>query len=113
MDKFAKLFAVSAAGLMATTAAAYVPYTKADVEAMIRTEPAEGLYNKQWFNYEADILEARREYYSDMARATDLEDRYDALEELHDEVVDADRDYVKEMRERGYRVVRVRVTVEG
>ena len=42
---------------------------------------------------------------SDLARATDYEDRVDAREEYRREVADARYNYRKEMAERGYRVV--------
>jgi hypothetical protein len=46
---------------------------------------------------------------SDLRHASDAEDQRDAWEEYHTELVDADKDYVKEMRERGYRAGRVTV----
>ena len=44
-----------------------------------------------------------------MHRATDDEDRRDALEEYRTEIADANKDYKKEMRERGYPVGRVTI----
>ena len=61
--------------------------------------------NPWWVDYKTDISEAKRELRSDLARATDLEDRVDAREEYRREVADAKYDYRKEMAERGYRVV--------
>lgn len=75
----------------------------------VRTEPVAGVYNKFWYNYVADINEADKELASDIKRATDEEDRYEAWEEYHQELADADKDYVKEMRERGYRIGRVTI----
>src|SRR3546814_15835141 len=54
-------------------------------------------------------LEAEKELSSDLRHATDREDRWDAWDEWTVEVVDADKDYVKEMREKGYRTGRVTV----
>src|SRR3546814_3593897 len=67
----------------------------------IRAEPIAGIVNQYWYNYQADILEAEKELSSDLRHATDREDRWDAWDEWTVEVVDADKDYVKEMREKG------------
>ncbi len=64
--------------------------------------------NNFWLDYKTDISEAERELASDLRRATDAEDRRDAYEEYHNEIRDAKKDYTKEMRERGYRVVNFR-----
>ena len=64
--------------------------------------------NKWWIDFQTDISEARRELRSDLRRATDAEDRRDAYDEYHNEIADAKKDYTKEMRERGYRVVNFR-----
>lgn len=77
--------------------------------SVIRTEPVQGVYNQSWYNYVADINEADKELTSDLKRATDREDRADAWEEYEVELADADKDYVKEMRQRGYKVGRVTV----
>ena len=61
--------------------------------------------NPWWVDYKTDISEAKRELRSDLARATDYEDRVDAREEYRREIADAKYDYRKEMAERGYRVV--------
>lgn len=75
----------------------------------IRTSPIAGIVNQQWYNYKADILEAEKELTSDLRHSTDREDRWDAWDEWQTEVVDADKDYVKEMRKKGYRSGRVTV----
>lgn len=64
--------------------------------------------NKWWIDFKTDISEAKRELRSDLRRATDAEDRRDAYDEYHNEIADAKKDYTKEMRERGYRVVNFR-----
>jgi hypothetical protein len=69
----------------------------------IRTAPIAGIVNQYWYNYKADILEAEKELGSDLRHATDREDRWDAWDEWATEVVDADKDYVKELRKKGYR----------
>lgn len=74
---------------------------------VVRTQPVQGVYNRSWYNYVADINEAEKELTSDLKRATDREDRADAWEEYEVELADADKDYVKEMRQRGYKVGRV------
>jgi hypothetical protein len=81
----------------------------AEVDVEIRTAPIAGLYNAPWFNYLADVQEAEKELGNDLEGASDDEDRRDAWEEYRTELVDADKDYVQEMRERGYRAGRVTV----
>ena len=75
----------------------------------IRKEPVAGLYNAPWFNYLTDIYEAKKELGNDLEGASDDEDRRDAWEEYRGELIDADKDYVQEMRERGFRAGRVTV----
>lgn len=75
----------------------------------VRSKPIAGVYNQYWYNYKADILEAEKELVSDLRHATDREDRWDAWDEWTVEVADADKDYVKEMRKKGYRTGRVTV----
>jgi hypothetical protein len=83
------------------------PAAKVDVET--RSEPIAGLYNAPWFNYLADLQEAEKELGNDLEGASDDEDRRDAWEEYRNELIDADKDYVQEMRERGHRAGRVTV----
>lgn len=107
-----KLFQIAAAGILplaAVAAPALASHTAAsgNPALVVRSEPVQGVYNQSWFNYLADINEADKELASDLKRATDREDRADALEEYEVELADADKDYVKEMRKRGYKVARV------
>lgn len=98
--------------LPATAAVAAVPYGAMPPgfdPPHIRTAPIAGVVNQQWYNYKADILEAEKELTSDLRHATDREDRWDAWDEWQAEVVDADKDYVQEMRKKGYRTGRVTV----
>jgi len=76
----------------------------------VRNEPVAGQYDKYWYNYLSDVLEADKELKSDLRRATDEEDRRDAWEEYEHELVDADKDYVKKMRKRNFRVGRVTIS---
>ena len=97
--------------LPATTLAA-VPYSAKPLgfeTPHSRTAPIAGVVNQYWYNYKADILEAEKELVSDLRHSTDREDRWDAWDEWESEVVDADKDYVKEMRKKGYRSGRVTV----
>lgn len=75
----------------------------------ILTQPIAGVENNYWFDYVTDIREAEHELKKDLARATDDEDRRDAMEEYRNEIADANKDYKKEMKEKGYNVGRVTV----
>ncbi len=75
----------------------------------IRTQPIGNVRNNFWFDYISDVQEAEHELRKDLRRATDDEDRNDARSEYRAEIADANKDYVKEMRERGYRVGRVTI----
>jgi len=95
--------------LAAAITSPVLAHANKDSHAVVRSEPISGGYNKFWYNYLADVLEADKELKSDLRRATDAEDQRDALAEYEHELVDADKDYVKEMRERHYVVGRVTV----
>ena len=103
----ALLFSVGAVTAATVQAAPFADGPEDTTE--IRSEPIAGIYNAPWYAYLADVREAEQELGSDLRRATDAEDQRDAWEEYHHELVDADKDYVKEMRERGYRAGRVTV----
>ncbi|HEV7232791.1 MAG TPA: hypothetical protein VGN36_01000 [Sphingorhabdus sp.] len=107
MNKLATCLLVACAAISATAAQCVDAERATDVE--IRKEPIAGIYNAPWFNYLADIKEAEKELGNDLEGASDAEDRSDAWEEYRTELVDADKDYVQEMRERGYRAGRVTV----
>ena len=99
-----------AAAAMAATATQANPFAdSAADQTEIRIAPIAGVYNSPWYSYLADVREAEQELGSDLKHSTDAEDYRDAWEEYHHELVDADKDYVKEMRERGYRAGRVTV----
>lgn len=106
MRKLSIFLYLAVAGATTTPAFAHVD---GQSRAVVRSEPIAGVYNKFWYNYLADVLEADKELKSDLRRATDQEDNRDAWEEYERELVDADKDYVEEMRDRNYRVGRVTV----
>tara|TARA_R110000822_G_scaffold79696_6_gene190400 strand:- start:446 stop:829 length:384 start_codon:yes stop_codon:yes gene_type:complete len=106
MRKLSMFLCLAVAGTATVPAIAHYD---AETHAVVRSEPIAGVYNKFWFNYLADVLEADKELKSDLRRATDKEDTRDAWEEYEHEMVDADKDYVKEMRERNYVVGRVTI----
>ncbi len=109
MTKFAKSVLLVAT-VLASTSGHAVPFADGpDDTTEIRSEPIAGIYNAPWYAYLADVREAEQELGSDLKHSTDAEDQRDAWEEYHHELVDADKDYVKEMRERGYRAGRVTV----
>lgn len=103
----ALLFSVAAISAVTVHAAPFADGPEDTTE--IRSEPIAELYNKPWYAYLADVREAEQELGSDLRGATDAEDQRDAWEEYHHELVDADKDYVKEMRKRGHRAGRVTV----
>lgn len=78
-------------------------------ERQIIAAPIAGVENKWWFNYQADLLEAKKELNSDLKRASDSEDLRDAWDEYRIELGSARRTYVKQMRKRGYRFGNVTV----
>lgn len=109
MHKFAKAILLSTIAIAATPSQAAPFADSAEDHTEIRSAPIAGVYNKPWYAYLADVREAEQELGSDLRHSTDAEDRRDAWEEYHHELTDADKDYVKEMRERGYRAGRVTV----
>jgi hypothetical protein len=104
--------------LVAATAGAAVNLSQATLEesearqeeARILQRPIAGIENKFWFNYRADVNEARKELASDLARASDMEDLRDGWEEYRGELVDSRTDYAKQMAKRGYRQAIIEVT---
>lgn len=75
----------------------------------ILAHPIGDVKNNYWYDYLSDVREAEHELNKDLRRATDEEDRRDALTEYRTEIADANKDYKQEMREKGYRVGRVTV----
>ena len=107
MSKTAIAFATLALLGLASPAIAHLPTFE---EQAARTEerqvipaPIAGIENKLWFNYQADLLEAKKELRSDLRHVSDSEDLRDAWDEYRIELGSARRTYVKQMRKRGYR----------
>lgn len=111
------LFPALAAGMAVTAGAAVNSGFVLDEERMAHMEeariiqsPIAGIENRYWFNYRADVHEAKKELSSDLVRASDTEDLRDAWDEYRVELVDGRGDYIKEMAERGYRYPTITVT---
>lgn len=68
----------------------------------ILTTPIAGKRNNYWFDYRSDVEEAESELESDLRRANTAQDEREARAEFRRELADARKDYVQEMRERGY-----------
>ncbi|MEW4467260.1 hypothetical protein AB1K62_05440 [Parasphingorhabdus sp. JC815] len=100
---------LSICGTLVGAAMPAIAQSGTDQRIEVREEPVAGQYDKHWYNYRSDILEADKELKSDLRRATDDEDIRDAWEEYKNELIDADKDYVEEMRDRNYRVGRVTI----
>ena len=109
MKYFTRMMMLAGATIAAASSQAATFADSAEDHTEIRSEPIAGVYNRPWYAYLADVREAEQELGSDLRNSTDAEDQRDAWEEYHHELVDADKDYVKEMRERGYRAGRVTV----
>ena len=109
MNRFTKSILIAATVFASASGQAARFADSADDHTEIRQQPIAGIYNSPWYAYLADVREAEQELGSDLKHSTDAEDQRDAWEEYHHELVDADKDYVKEMRERGYRAGRVTV----
>jgi len=77
--------------------------------ARIFAQPVAGGEGRLWFNYQTDVLEAKRELTSDLRHATDTEDMRDAWDEYRSELGNARRTYVKKLRKRGYQAAVVTV----
>jgi hypothetical protein len=106
MRSFTIMLAMSALATVAVPAAAGVTSFEeqsARAEAArIFPQPLAGGENRLWFNYQTDVLEAKRELTTDLRHATDSEDMRDAWDEYRAELGDARRTYVKKLRKRGY-----------
>lgn len=113
-----RVYAIAALGALATAGASAAVYTAQPTfeeseahreEGRIFQRPIAGLANKFWYNYQADLNEARKELASDLGQASDLEDLRDSWEEYRGELIDGRADYVQQMAKRGYRVPSVEV----
>jgi hypothetical protein len=68
----------------------------------ILTSPMAGVRNNYWYDYRSDVEEAENELRKDLRRAKTAQDKREAWAEYERELVDARKDYRKEMVERGY-----------
>ena len=68
----------------------------------ILTKPLAGVRNNYWYDYRSDVEEAENELRKDMRRAKTAQDKREAWEEYNRELIDARKDYRKEMVEKGY-----------
>jgi hypothetical protein len=95
---------ISASGLMmvGATGASLSAHPGPEAHNHILSEPIAGKRNNYWFDYRSDIEEAESELESDLRRAKTAQDEREARAEFRREVTDARKDYVQEMRERGY-----------
>ncbi|MDE1466745.1 hypothetical protein [Aurantiacibacter sp. D1-12] len=106
-----KTFAITAAVAALTIGSAananapklYEEQLAMEEEARILQQPIAGIYNSFWFDYRINVVETQEELYSDLRRASDIEDMRDAWEEYAHELRDNRMDYTREMAERGYR----------
>ena len=112
-------FALSALALVALAGTAhatveYVPFEQVraqEEEHQIITSPIAGIENHFWFDYQINVMEAKKELSSDLRRASDTEDYRDAWEEYGHELRHERTHYVKVMAKRGYR--QATVTIEN
>jgi hypothetical protein len=86
----------------------------AEAHSHILKAPIAGVLNNYWYDYRSDVEEAENELRKDLRRAKTAQDRREALGEYNRELVDAKKDYRKEMVEKGYILRRQgEVTVGG
>lgn len=78
-------------------------------EAMIIRSPIGGFENRFWFNYRANINEARKELVNDLRSDDTLKDVRQSWDEYRGELSHERGHYVKEMAERGVRYGNVSV----
>lgn len=103
-------FMISTAAAAMAVAGAPALADSYGAEAEIRLDrPIAGVENDAWFDYQSDTLEAEDELQSDLARATDAEDRFEAQVEYERELADALADYQGKMINAGFPIGRVTV----
>ena len=64
--------------------------------------PLAGVRNNYWYDYKSDVEEAENELRKDLRRAKTAQDKREAWSEYNRELIDARKDYRKEMVEKGY-----------
>lgn len=107
--------AIATLGTAAATAGApamlYEEQLAHQQEAMIIQSPIAGIKNHYWFDYQINVIEAKKELSSDLGRATDTEDVRDAWDEYAHELGHERNTYVKKMAKKGY--LYGTVTIDG
>jgi hypothetical protein len=78
-------------------------------EVRMVAAPIGGVENDHWFNYQANVNEARKELDSDLERASDIEDQREAWQEYAVQLRDERVAYAKKMADEGYPVGEVYV----
>ena len=105
--------AIAACGLASTSATAvqtgqvpmsYEEFMAHQEEAHIITAPIAGVVNHYWFDYQVNIVEAKKELASDMRHAHKIAAERRAWDEYGHELKHERFHYVKEMKKRGYPV---------
>lgn len=65
--------------------------------------------NSYWLDYKTDVSEAKRELRDDLRHAGSAQDKREAWAEYRREIADAEKDYAKQMLDKGYRLGTVHV----
>ncbi|MBL0924129.1 MAG: hypothetical protein IBJ12_06640 [Sphingomonadaceae bacterium] len=106
MTKFPKsavaLLSISGALMVAATATTLSAHPGQQSHAHKLDAPIAGVRNNYWYDYRSDLEEAEIELRKDLRRAKTAQDRREAYNEYDRELIDARKDYMQEMRERGY-----------
>ncbi len=68
----------------------------------ILESPIAGVRNNLWYDYRSDVDEAENELRKDLRRAKSAQDKREAWAEYERELIDARKDYRKEMIEKRY-----------
>jgi hypothetical protein len=106
MTKFPKsagvLLSISGAIMVGGTAATLSAHPGPQAHAHKLTAPIAGVPNNYWYDYRSDLEEAEIELRKDLRRAKTAQDRREAYNEYDRELIDARKDYMQEMREKGY-----------
>ena len=96
------LLSISGALMAGATATTLSAHPGAQHHANMLDAPIAGVRNNYWYDYRSDLEEAEIELRKDLKRAKTAQDRREAYNEYDRELVDARKDYMQEMRERGY-----------
>lgn len=96
------LLSISGALMVCATATTLSAHPGSQHHVSVLDAPIAGERNNYWYDYRSDLEEAEIELRKDLKRAKTAQDRREAYNEYDRELVDARKDYTKEMRERGY-----------